>query len=233
MLGAVTMKPVPGPPGKGRGPRRSPDPEERQRDAGNSRRLLLDAALEEFAAKGFAGARVQDIAARAGLNKQLISYYFEGKAGLYRGLQDLWSEREAGFASPDLPLPVQAARYLHDALSEPRMTRLLLWRGLSPDPEGEAEAPAIGGKQQRDLERMRARKNDGELAPDLDPGAILVALMGIVSAPVAFSRQVQVITGMDPATPEFEEFFAEQLQHIVRLLAGCRHHEADTEGERE
>ena len=65
------------------GPRRSPDPTTRQRDAERSRAALLDAAEAEFAQHGFAGARVESIAARAGLNKQLISYYFGGKQALY------------------------------------------------------------------------------------------------------------------------------------------------------
>ena len=72
------------------GPRRAPAPDERQRDSERSRQQLLAAALEEFSAKGYAGARVQDIADRAGINKQLIAYYFGGKEGLYRELQRLW-----------------------------------------------------------------------------------------------------------------------------------------------
>ena len=35
------------------------------------------------ARQGLAGARVNDIADRAGVNKQLISYYFGGKEGLF------------------------------------------------------------------------------------------------------------------------------------------------------
>ncbi|WP_198287030.1 TetR family transcriptional regulator [Frankia sp. QA3] len=54
-------------------PRRSPKPQERQRDPDRTRRLLLDAAAE-FAAHGYAGARISAIAARAGVNQQLISY---------------------------------------------------------------------------------------------------------------------------------------------------------------
>src|SRR5689334_19944404 len=84
--------------------RRAPAPQDRQRDAERSRELLLQAALEEFAAKGFSGARVQDIATRAGVNKQLISYYFGGKEGLYQAIQDRWFESEASFANPELPL---------------------------------------------------------------------------------------------------------------------------------
>lgn len=44
---------------------------------------LLDAALAEFAAHGQAGARTERIARRAGVNKQLIHYYYRTKAGLY------------------------------------------------------------------------------------------------------------------------------------------------------
>jgi len=47
---------------------------------------LLEAALDVFSARGFAGGRVQEIADRAGVNAQLISYYFGGKEGLYRAL---------------------------------------------------------------------------------------------------------------------------------------------------
>jgi len=75
--------------------RRAPAPDERTLDAERSRRLLLDAALEEFSAKGYAGARVQDIADRAGVNKQLINYYFGGKEGLYCELHRRWLKREA------------------------------------------------------------------------------------------------------------------------------------------
>lgn len=44
---------------------------------------ILDAALEEFAAEGPGGARTRRIAQRAGVNKQLIHYYFRTKSALY------------------------------------------------------------------------------------------------------------------------------------------------------
>jgi AcrR family transcriptional regulator len=43
---------------------------------------------------------VRDIAARAGLNMQLISYYFGGKAGLYAELQRQWGQGSRDLASP-------------------------------------------------------------------------------------------------------------------------------------
>lgn len=47
---------------------------------------LLAAALTEFAARGSAGARTERIARRAGVNKQLIHYYYRTKAGLYQAV---------------------------------------------------------------------------------------------------------------------------------------------------
>lgn len=52
----------------------------------NTRALLTDAARLEFADHGFAGARTDRIARRAGVNKQLLFYYFGSKAGLYQAV---------------------------------------------------------------------------------------------------------------------------------------------------
>jgi TetR/AcrR family transcriptional regulator len=52
--------------------------------AAASREKLLAAAAAEFAARGFAGAKVDRIAARAHLNKAMIYYHFQNKADLYR-----------------------------------------------------------------------------------------------------------------------------------------------------
>jgi len=51
---------------------------------GEARALILRAARREFGSHGFAGARVDHIARRAGVNKQLIYYYFGSKNGLFR-----------------------------------------------------------------------------------------------------------------------------------------------------
>ena len=53
------------------------------RDAGRSRARLFAAAADEFAARGFAGANVDHIAAAARLNKAMIYYHFPSKAALY------------------------------------------------------------------------------------------------------------------------------------------------------
>ena len=48
-----------------------------------TRAAILKAALEEFAHEGASGARTDEIARRAGVNKALLYYYFKDKDGLY------------------------------------------------------------------------------------------------------------------------------------------------------
>jgi TetR/AcrR family transcriptional regulator len=54
-----------------------------RRDPAATRKKLLAAARREFAGKGLAGARVDEIAERAGVNKQLVYHYFGDKDALY------------------------------------------------------------------------------------------------------------------------------------------------------
>ena len=59
-------------------------PEEHVADkSAESRERILEAALKEFSAKGLAGARTEQIAAEAGVNKALLYYYFSSKEKLY------------------------------------------------------------------------------------------------------------------------------------------------------
>src|SRR5947209_67386 len=48
-----------------------------------TRAAILKAALEEFSNEGVTGARTDEIARRAGVNKALLYYYFKDKEGLY------------------------------------------------------------------------------------------------------------------------------------------------------
>jgi len=62
---------------------RSPGAKPQRRDPVATRNKLLTAARREFARSGLAGARVDEIAKRAGVNKQLVYHYFGDKDALY------------------------------------------------------------------------------------------------------------------------------------------------------
>lgn len=65
---------------KGTSPGSAP---ERLRDAARTRSEILDVATAEFAARGYDGARVDDIAALTRTTKRMIYYHFGGKKQLY------------------------------------------------------------------------------------------------------------------------------------------------------
>ena len=62
----------------------------------SSRTRILDGAAEEFAAAGFAGARIDRIARRTRLNVRMIYYHFGSKKGVYRAvLENIYEQMSA------------------------------------------------------------------------------------------------------------------------------------------
>ncbi|NHL68492.1 CerR family C-terminal domain-containing protein [Burkholderia ambifaria] len=57
-----------------------------------TRRRIIDAAIELFGEHGFAGASTRDIAAKAGVNAPALQYYFENKEGVYRACVEAIAE---------------------------------------------------------------------------------------------------------------------------------------------
>ena len=74
------------------------------RDAARTRKKIMEAAREEFAALGFAGARLESIARRASLSKQLLYHYFASKAVLFEEtLQSKYDQHRAAVTEYEGP----------------------------------------------------------------------------------------------------------------------------------
>lgn len=68
-------------------------PTRARRDAAATRAALLAAAVAEFSRHGYAGARVDEIAKLAGINKQLVYHYYGSKEDLYQAaLEAVYTE---------------------------------------------------------------------------------------------------------------------------------------------
>ena len=61
--------------------------------ADHTRSRILDAAVREFSENGLAGARTEQIAEIAGVNKALLYYYFKSKEALYRAALETVAQR--------------------------------------------------------------------------------------------------------------------------------------------
>ncbi len=116
-------------------------------------RILL-AATEEFAAKGFFGARTQSIADAAGVNKAMLHYYFRSKENLYSevirtAFGKILREVTQAWLSPDdleNRLEVVIESYLENYRKNPGFLKIVL-REVAD--EGERFKRAFKGSQKR------------------------------------------------------------------------------------
>lgn len=104
------------------------------RDSGRTKRLLLDAATEEFAQHGLAGARVDRVAAAAGVNKERIYQYYGSKDSLFgtvleHHLAAVMDAVPLEGEGPEAILDYAARVFDHHAANQ-TLARLTFWEGL-------------------------------------------------------------------------------------------------------
>lgn len=159
------------------------------RDAAQTRRRILAAALDAFADGGFAGARIAGIADAAGANQRMIYAYVGNKEGLFEAVANDVIERvhvEVPFTPDDL---ASYAVALHDyALAQPEVMRFQARRTLEGHPPTDRELELYGEK----VEGIRQAQADGRLPSDRSPVELLVQVYGAVTA------WLQVPTGLQP-----------------------------------
>jgi TetR/AcrR family transcriptional regulator, regulator of cefoperazone and chloramphenicol sensitivity len=91
----------------------------------DTRRRILDAALEVFSAEGYDGASTRLLAERAGVNLPAIQYYFGSKEGLFRAVIDSIIEHTEAEMAPLTPR-VKAALARPDTSREELLELLCL-----------------------------------------------------------------------------------------------------------
>jgi AcrR family transcriptional regulator len=113
--------------------------QKRPRNSQKSKEDIMNAAEIEFADKGIYGTRVDEIAARAKINKRMIYEYFGNKEQLYRSVlvsvYGRLTQREVGLLSENMPCKDAIVRiielyfdFLHD---NPSYVNLILWENLN------------------------------------------------------------------------------------------------------
>lgn len=146
------------------------------RNADQTREKLLLAATAEFAAHGAAGARIDRIAERAGVNKRMIYAYYGNKEQLFDTvLEHSLAQLAAAVPLAADDLPGYAGQLFDYLVDHPERHRLALWRTLESSPPTEAEMRSTAEKLAA-LSAARAHDNA------LDPAALLVFIMALVRA---------------------------------------------------
>jgi len=170
---------------------------------GNDRALrIVAAAREEFAKRGFAGARVDQIARMAGVNKQLLFYYFHSKRGLF----------QAVLAQSAGELETALAALVHPSggpLERLRLTLAAQFEFLARHPEivallgqGAAFAPAIN----RLVVLLAEGQGLGQVRDDLDPhlaaAQALILMVGYLSMEAVIATSARPLGADEPSLRE-------------------------------
>ncbi|GII79357.1 hypothetical protein Sru01_43390 [Sphaerisporangium rufum] len=185
--------------------------------AERTRGKILDAAVAEFGAKGYAGARTAGIAARAGVNQQLIAYYFGGKQGLLDELRRRWAAGQDAVAPADGTFAASVAAYLDMTLDAPDWARLVVWQALGDGPaHGTQEAAAA----QRDrlaegVRRVRERQRAGELTGAVSAEFVMFLAHLVAFAPIALPQLTGDLLGVPPGSPEYRRRCLDQLMTLL------------------
>ena len=170
----------------------------------NSRALrIIAAAREEYAKRGFAGARVELIARRAGVNKQLLFYYYHSKRGLFQAvLTQAAGELEGALAALALPSgrPLERLRLALEAQFDylARHSEIVTLLAES----GGAFAPAI----KRLVVLLAEGQGLGQVRDDLDPhltaAQALVLMVGYLGMESVIAASARPLGADEPALRE-------------------------------
>jgi AcrR family transcriptional regulator len=202
--------------------------EPRSRDADRSQLAILDSARDEFAQRGLAGARMDSIAARAGLNKRLIYYYFGSKDDLFLAVLER-TYADIRDAEQQLHLdevePVEAIRRLvsftwHYYLDHPEFITLLnsenLHRAAHLKRSGRIQDMNSPLVQLLDgvLERGRREKL---FRAGVDPVQLYISIAALCYFYLSNNDTLSAIFGRDLRAPKA---MAQRLSHMTDLVLG-------------
>jgi AcrR family transcriptional regulator len=189
-------------------------PAHRTRDAAETQRKILAAALHEFSAKGIAGARVDAIAARAKVNKRMLYYYFGSKEGLFRAViaQRLAEQAESPRAGE------LAERFTTKPSASGRdYVRMHMWEALQHKAGKPVEGEELRAASIRSrVDAVEAQQAAGTLDDALDPAQVALMELAITMFPIAFPQLTRLVTGLQP---DSDEFNARQQAFLAELAA--------------
>jgi len=167
----------------------------REKDTENE---ILEAAKKVFIEKGMAGARMQEIADEAGINKSLLHYYYRSKDKLFLAvfrfavLQFLPGIQE--MLTSNIPFDEKIRRFVYryiDILLENPFVPMFIIQEIQRDPERLFNAfLEVGMRPAQIIQQFREASEKGEIK-DINPEDILVNTLSLCIFPFAAQPLMQ------------------------------------------
>lgn len=196
--------------------------------AERTRTTILEVAEQVFAEKGYAAARLEDLAARVGIRRASMVYYFRDKRELYDAvLSDIFGELldryQAALAAPaPLPERIEAVvdAWIGYVSERPAVARLLLWEAA----DGSRERVAVAaGHAEAVLTTLSAAIEQGQregLFHPIDPIHFILTIVGATVFFVAGTPRIVPNWPFDPLSTEQLRAHHNELLGISRRLLG-------------
>lgn len=186
--------------------RRSP-----QTDATPTRDRLIQAATDAFARSGYQGARVDNIAKRAGINKQLVYHYFGSKDALYAAVlenaylkfrgDDRMIRASIDEPDPELALKKLATYLFSRTASNDTFQRLIQDLNVQSN---RRHLKSLTGVQQAYSRLIQAVTDIldrgvkcGRFRSGIDPREFYVSLAGVYSVRISNAATLSHVLGVD------------------------------------
>lgn len=194
-----------------------------------SKQKILAAATELFALKGPDGARIDEIEARAGVNKQRIYAYFGSKESLYRQvLLDVYAqaaenEKLLDLQEEDLSQMTQAIIhcFLDFHQQHPNFWRLLAWENLNGGKTLSAKDwRNIQSNYITHLEKLYKRgQRIGVFDKKITFQAYLISVFAVTFFYYSNRVTMSHLLSVDMDKPDFQAKFADQVERL--FTQGC------------
>ena len=188
---------------------------------------IIRAAIEVFLEKGKDGARMQEIADHAGINKALLHYYFRSKDKLF---ENVFKQEFKSIFKGIIPLTTSAhnfkdflrqfiTNYLQMIISRRNLLRFILWEITRVQPnlaQYILEAFREHGFQENPVVlRIRQAIDKGEIR-EIDPTHFIMSLLGMCVFPIMAAPVIEkILPNVDFQHPDFLE---QRIEAIIDVL---------------
>ncbi len=188
---------------------------------------IIDAAQSVFREKGLDGARMQEIADRAGINKALLHYYFRSKDRLFQTVfrtevQGVFQRMiEAVTATENIRefLRTFINTYLDNISERSYLIRFVMWESENKSDEFETIFKQVmstkGFTKNPLVQRIEQAVADGQIRA-VNPYHFVLSLIGMCVLPYVAPTAVRNIIGIrDTSSAEFLETRKKEIFNLV------------------